>query len=192
MNYETQLLQDLAEHDAFIRLLKDQRVRSYLEIGLGWGGSLWRVGNALPPRSRIVGLDLAPNPDTRNELREMMARFELLHGHDAHLIVGDSTDPATVAAAEELAPFDCVFIDGNHSYDGVKADWTNYGGLGRIIAFHDISWNETWRSKVPGRVTQPMGVPTLWNELKAGYAHEEIRLYKRQNYYGIGVLWRDT
>lgn len=185
-DHETNLLQDRAEHDAFLDLIRAEGVRSYLEIGLGWGGSLWRVGNVLPKGSRIVGLDRAPNLETRENIRRFLAEFS-----DGHLIVGDSTDPATVEKAKALGPFDCVFIDGDHSYAGVKADWENYGPLGRIVAFHDISWNETWVSKVPGRVTQPMGVPKLWDEIKAGYRHREIRLYKRQNYYGIGVLWRD-
>lgn len=189
-DYETKLLQDRAEHDAFIDLLKAEKVQSYLEVGLGWGGSLWRIGNALPPGTRIVGLDLAPNPDTLADLYRLTALL-IRRGCDAHLVVGNSTDPATVAAAEALAPFDCVFIDGDHSYAGAKADWLNYGPMGRMVAFHDISWNSTWVSKVPGRATQPMGVPILWNELKSAYRHREIKLYKRNNYYGIGVLWRD-
>jgi predicted O-methyltransferase YrrM len=189
-DYETQLLQDRAEHDAFIEVLKAESVQSYLEIGLGWGGSLWRIGNSLPPRAAVVGLDRAPDPDTREDLLAMIARFRAA-GKDAHLIVGDSTQRATIAEAESLAPFDCVFIDGDHSEAGVRADWKNYGRLARIVAFHDISWNETWASKVPGRATQPMGVPILWNELKSRFRSREIRLYRRQNYYGIGVLWRE-
>jgi predicted O-methyltransferase YrrM len=187
-DYETQLLQDRAEHDAFIDLLKAEKVRSYLEIGLGWGGSLWRIGNSLPPGACVVGLDRAPDPNTREDLHGMIARLRA-DGKDAHLIVGDSTLPATVAEAKRLGPFDCVFIDGDHSEAGVRADWKNYGPMGRIVAFHDISWNETWASKVPGRVTEPMGVPTLWKELTPTFRHREIRLYRRQNYYGIGVLW---
>jgi len=189
-DYETQLLQDRAEHDAFIDLLKAENVRSYLEVGLGWGGSLWRIGNSLPPGARIVGLDLAPDTDTREDLRRMIDRFRA-SGQDAHLIVGDSTEAHTVAAAAAFAPFDCVFIDGDHRYAGAKADWENYGPMAGIVAFHDISWNETWRSKVPGRVTYPMGVPVLWNELKSDFRHREIRLHHRLNYYGIGVLWRN-
>lgn len=188
--YEEKLLQDRAEHDVFLDLLRAEGVRSYLEIGLGYGGSLWRVGNALPPGSRIIGVDKTPDVDAHHNFQLCTGRLMNDLGQDARLILGNSTDAETIELAKSRGPFDCVFIDGDHSYEGVKADWDNYGPLGRLVAFHDISWNETWVSKVPGRVTQPMGVPKLWDEIKTDYRHREIKLYHRKNYYGIGVLWR--
>ena len=64
--------------------------------------------------------------------------------------------------------------------------------MGRMVAFHDIAWNSTWKSRVPGRTNEPFGVPVLWAKLKEQYRHTEIKLRgNRQNYYGIGVLWRE-
>jgi tRNA G46 methylase TrmB len=72
-DYETRVLQDLAEHDAFMALLRAENVRSYLELGLGSGGSLWRIANSLPSGSRVVGLDLHIVSATRTEPTSSMA-----------------------------------------------------------------------------------------------------------------------
>jgi hypothetical protein len=59
MKYETEIAQDPARSKRSA-LLQREGVRSYLEIGSKFGGSLWRVANSLPPGSRIVSVDL-PN-----------------------------------------------------------------------------------------------------------------------------------
>lgn len=188
-DYETKLLQNPEEFAEFLELLRAEGVRSYLEIGLGWGGSLWRVGNHLPRGSLIVAVDKTPTESAHELFRSCLARLKAERGQDGHLILGNSADQTTVDAVRDLGPFDCVFIDGDHSYEGSEADWLNYGPMGRIVAFHDISWNSTWVSKVPGRVIS-MGVPRLWEEVKHDYRHRDIRRYGKGNYYGIGVLWR--
>jgi len=190
--YETRVYQDIQEHDAFIALQRAENVHSYLEIGLGAGGSLWRIANALPKGSRIVGIDLhiATDATNRANIEDGVARLNE-RGYDAHLIAANSQDPATIGAARQLGPFDCIFIDGSHTYDGVKADWTNYGEMGRIIAFHDISFNSTWVSAKKGKTPNPIFVPLLWNEIKDQFRHREIRFNKLNNYYGIGVIWRE-
>jgi len=62
-------------------------------------------------------------------------------GHpDIH---GDSQDPETFAQLQgRLAgrPIDLLFIDGDHSYAGVKSDYETYGPLTKhMIVLHDIS-----------------------------------------------------
>ncbi len=188
--YRGKLLQNEREHAEFLALLKRENVRSYLEIGSMYGGSLWRVANALPVGSRIVSLDYAVDtPEARPHLEACIAELRGL-GYDVRLIDGDSMAPASVEAARALGPFDCVFIDGAHTLEAVTSDWENYGPLGRIVAFHDISWNASWKSAVPGRVSKPMGVPDLWARLKANHKHVGIQHQVPRNYYGIGVLWQ--
>jgi cephalosporin hydroxylase len=61
------------------------------------------------------------------------------------VIEGDSHDEETfakVVSALEGKEIDFLFIDGDHHYDSVKLDYTNYGQLvrkGGIIAFHDAT-----------------------------------------------------
>ena len=65
------------------------------------------------------------------------------------------------------------------------ADWQNYGPLARIVAFHDIGWRR--EANWPGK---RIAVPEVWNEIKAGYRFEEIKLCPTGKNNGIGVLWR--
>jgi predicted O-methyltransferase YrrM len=86
---------------------------------------------------------------------------------------------------------DFLFIDGDHSYEGVKKDFEMYSPLvkkGGIIVFHDI---------VPDYYTR-YGIKTgswagevykFWNEIKEKYENLEIVKDREQNGFGIGVLF---
>ncbi len=188
--YRTRVLQNPSEHAAFLELLKKENVKSYLEIGSMYGGSLWRTAHVLPKGAKVVSVDYASHtPEALPHLKEAVAALKS-EGYDVHLLHGDSTSPEIVEKVSDLAPFDCVFIDGSHTFEDVQADWENYGPMGRIVAFHDIAWNSTWKSSVPGRVTMPIYVPEVWDRVKKEYRHKELKLHPAGNYYGIGILWR--
>uniref|UniRef100_A0A6C0AIT5 Methyltransferase n=1 Tax=viral metagenome TaxID=1070528 RepID=A0A6C0AIT5_9ZZZZ len=78
--------------------------------------------------------------------------------------------------------YDTVFIDGDHGYDGVKADFIKFGKGCRFVCFHDI--NDFWCS----------GVVKFWNELKTTYYgsqclfHEFIDHPNNFKLMGIGVM----
>lgn len=187
MKCETAILQNTIEIAAFIEILKREGVSRYLEIGSKHGGSLWRIANALPGGSRIVSVDL-PHGDgsfkeSQGPLEECVAALKA-KGHDAHLILGDSTDAGVVEQVKALAPFDACFIDANHTLPYVTKDWENYGPMCRIVAFHDIGW----KARPEPSKKMPIEVPQLWSAIKGGYRHDEINLDPRDN--GIGVLWR--
>ena len=86
---------------------------------------------------------------------------------------------------------DFLFIDDDHSYEGVKKDFEMYSPLvrkGGIIAFHDI---------IPDYYTK-YGIKTgswagevykFWNEIKEKYEHLEIIKDRNQDAFGIGVLF---
>ena len=59
-------------------------------------------------------------------------------------------------------PYDLVFIDGDHSPAGVRADWQNYGPMARLVAFHDIDAEHG--KLTPARLAD-YGVHQLWTEL---------------------------
>jgi len=78
-------------------------------------------------------------------------------------IVGDSKSPETLNRLKEKLrgrPINLLFIDGDHSYSGVKSDYEMYAPLVRnIVAFHDV-------------IIYKNAVAKLWNELIA--ANKEI------------------
>jgi predicted O-methyltransferase YrrM len=189
--YETHVLQDPVELNHFFTLLREEGVKSYLEIGSKNGGSLWRIANnALPKGSRLVSVDL-PHGDTSFKETEENLRACVQHlkaiGFDAHLILGDSTNPETIEKARALGPYDAILIDANHTEPYVRQDWANYGPMSkRIVCFHDIGWipREGPTKKMP------IEVPRVWNEIKQQYRHREIKMCHTGRDNGIGILWR--
>jgi hypothetical protein len=59
-------------------------------------------------------------------------------------IIGDSHSKQTISKLKKMIDkIDLLFIDGDHSYNGVKADYELYAPLTKhIIAFHDINLNK--------------------------------------------------
>lgn len=180
-----QPLQNREEFTRFIEILRAEDVRSYLEIGSKYGGTLHWVAGALranPCRLTVVDLPQG-NAGTLPHLHEAVDACREL-GHDVKLLIGDSTDPEVIEHVRDRGPYDAVFIDGNHTLPFVMSDWNTYGPMARIVAFHDIGWRMTPERK--GKM--PIEVPLLWDEIKAqGWRTQEIRLEPRDN--GIGIVW---
>lgn len=137
------------------------QAKSILEVGSRYGEVLCLMAYQMR-RGKVVSVDL-PNVAPWGEDSEgtLKANVESLrkNGFDAHLLLGDSTDPDIVASVHDLGPFDLVFIDGDHRYEGVRLDWLNYGPLGKVVVLHDIVQPK------PGE-RQELGVWRLWKEIQ--------------------------
>jgi hypothetical protein len=183
-------VQDGAELQAFVRLVQEQKVRSYLEIGAKYGGSFWHIVRAMPRGSLAVAVDLPygstfKRPFSQPYLLECVKELRAL-SYLAHFIKGDSTNVAVIDAVRERGPYDLCLIDANHTEAFVRSDWINYGPMAKIVAFHDIAFDMS-RNHV--NKIFPIEVPKVWNEIKLGYRHQEIRLCKTRD-NGFGILWR--
>jgi predicted O-methyltransferase YrrM len=98
------------------------------------------------------------------------------------VVYGDSHKPETLAELADLLAddrVDLLFIDADHTYEGVKGDYETYSPLvrpGGIVAFHDI-------------LTHPnmpyVAVDILWRQLSG--VMEEI-ITDPPTWGGIGVL----
>ena len=131
------------EIEEFVTLLiQKQLTSSILEVGLGYFGSthfLWRLFI-----NKVITIEISHDRvrEFGANTREFFGKWVLGDGRSSFLI-GSSSTVNTVKKAYtflENKPVDVLFIDGDHSFEGVLSDWLLYNPLvikGGIVAFHD-------------------------------------------------------
>ncbi len=177
--------QMVEEVSALLRLLERDPPRTVVEIGTGWGGTLFLLSRAAAPDALLISVDLPPSEGGYPRWRERLYR-EFRHGRqELALIRGNSTrDAARRMVVEELdgRMIDFLFIDGDHSYAAVKRDFELYSSLVRpegLIALHDI---------VEGDEGLVGDVPRFWKEIEHVHAAQTLIRDPAQGGYGIGLL----
>lgn len=170
-----------SELRSYISLMIKFGVRSYLEVGCKNGDTFYEIMTSLPPGSVGVALDIGQRKH-RDRLTRAVDELKRI-GYSVQLILGDSRREAIVAQAALFAPFDMVFIDGDHSYKTAKSDWENYGPMGKMVGFHDIHGPEDWKEK--GLAV--MEVPKLWREIIES-GRPFVEFFDEEEQVGIGVL----
>jgi cephalosporin hydroxylase len=167
-------IQKVDELAQFLDLIRSAGPQVIVEIGSYAGGTLWAWTQIA--RS-VYAVDLPPTGTYASTGAPQQP-------HGASMVFGDSHDPLTVETLRSILqgrPIDVLFIDGDHTYEGVKADHVMYGPLvraGGLIAFHDIVAH-------PG---QPdIEVHRYWAETRTPYAIEIIAPTDPP-WGGIGVL----
>jgi predicted O-methyltransferase YrrM len=173
--YEHDALQKHEELASFLAIVADlEPLKIIVEVGAYAGGTLWawqQLGEV-----RVIGVDLPPpgrpaGPTVNDE--------------GMTVILGDSHDPATLQQLLDVLdgePIDMLLIDGDHTYEGVKADFEMYGPLvrdGGIIGLHDICHHPQFPF---------VEVDRFWLTLHGD--KEEIILPPR-TWGGIGVIYAE-
>jgi predicted O-methyltransferase YrrM len=135
------------------RLARDVQSGPIAEIGRFKGGSTVVFATTLPDGAELWSYDLhvALRPDMTGEqldaeLRDALGRLGL--AHKVHLLVGDSR---TVEPPPE--PLELLLIDGDHSYEGAKADFARWGDFvrpGGHVLFHDAVDTGGYGNVYPG------------------------------------------
>ena len=161
----------------YLVFLSKLSITSYLEIGCRFGGNFMLTSEYLSRFNKVVksvAVDLHTSP---------VKKYTTNHTGFEFLKMNSRSESFANFAAQNW--FDLIFIDGDHSYQGVRDDFNAVKRSSRIFVFHDIT------------STPCPGVAKFWAELKATGeydTHEFTEQYpevtKRtggKKYLGIGV-----
>lgn len=184
--------QDPDEFEALCQIVRKKQPKRILEIGSRHGRSILRISEAAMPSLQFVQIiDMPGGPwgaDGSDEALNQCAEDLRERNVNASVFLGNSqgSDAAQFAIDNE-GYFDFAFIDGDHTYDGVLADYERFRPCmaeGSVMTFHDVCAPPTHLYR--GR---PLGVPKLWAKLCLEYEEKAVTLHSIGSKFGIGVLF---
>jgi len=125
--------------------LQGRCVRSMIEIGVSRGGSMW-IWNKVLDGGPIIGID---NEDRITSSQEPI--FWEFSDNITYLVGDSHSEDMLARVSKIIGPFgqvDFLWIDGDHSYEGCKADFENYSRFVRedgLIGIHDYNMSDVKR-----------------------------------------------
>jgi predicted O-methyltransferase YrrM len=124
---------------------------------------------AIDPHIKNAWSEIGTSGDNEQFLRSRLKEY----GLESYCEV--IRDASTNAAKTWNRPIDLIFIDGDHSYGGVKADFELFQPWFTdkcLVVFHDTTWEYEHNEEVRRKYDFPeeLGVPRFLQELReAGY-----------------------
>jgi predicted O-methyltransferase YrrM len=167
-------------------LIHQRKPKTVVEIGTEKDGTLAIWCCVADAKATIVSIDLPGGmfgggyPGWRTSLYRRFAQ----PAQTLHLLRKDSHLTQTRDELKALLPvggIDYLFIDGDHTYKGVKQDFEIYSPLvrsGGLVVFHDICTKTDADNQVP----------EFWREIRTKHKSWEYLHNPDQTMYGIGVL----
>lgn len=161
--------------------VKSLGIRDFMEIGTDQGGTFLVWSRISGQKGLKISVDLANGPwGVRFDVEKRNAKLRTL-GDDVHILDGSSHSEDMYYRVKSILgdrKLDFLFIDGDHSYLGVKLDYVMYKEFvkpGGWIGFHDIKDCEFHRR-------ENCYVNLLWDELRG----EKI-WYLSSDHEGFGI-----
>lgn len=190
-------IQKPSELGGFLEKVSALKPKSIVEIGTARGGTLFGMLSYadneavaysidIPAGSvndHVEGEDVYQRPDDN---REMIRKRIACVGQLVKLIDEDSQKVETFIKLKHMMhpkkKIDLLFIDGDHTYEGVKRDFELYSPLvrkGGLIAFHDIVDHER----------ETVGVWRLWEEIKQRDMSRCSEFVDHRETWGVDAPW---
>jgi len=171
-------IQNPNELCSFLEILVERRPKVIVEIGTAAGGHFYCLCQAADPSAMLVSIDFpggeygpAPSKTDCN----LYATFGF-PGQRLEFIRQSSLRQYTLRTLEGILgdrEIDLLYLDGDHSYSGVKSDYERYAPLvakGGIIGIHDI-WQVPNPEALPYVVNE---AAIFWQELSPRVSCREI------------------
>jgi hypothetical protein len=187
-----QVYDEIKEFVDLLLHIKDdryQRMTNVLEVGLGYFGSTHFLWRQLFDKTITIEMRHERIREFGKNSREYYGKWVLSDKKSA-FFVGMSSNPIVVKRVynyiQKIGWLDVLFIDGDHSYEGVLTDWLLYSPLVRkrgIVAFHDCLLSE-----IEG------GAAGFVNDLQEGKVdgvHKEIHRIVHSKYAGIAYYFKE-
>ena len=165
----------------YLLQLNTYNIESYMEIGCRWGGTFILTTEFLLKTNSLknsLAVDIIESP---------VKRYCDANDHSNFIMLNSSSDEFKEMMNDKW--FDVIFIDGDHSYNGVSNDYNICKNKSNIFVFHDIVSDAC------------QGVVRFWNELKEN-ENENFNFYEfteqyddvfkntNKSYLGIGLAVR--
>ncbi len=163
----------------FAEYVKEEDPKNVVEIGTAKGGTLY-VWTQVLDAKQYISINL---PEGYSKGRSQF--YQNFSSKEINCIRKNSHKEETKEKLREKLDgeeIDFLFIDGDHSYEGVKEDFEMYKDLvseDGIIAFHDIL-------KLPENPDN--NVEKFWKEIKDKFKSKEIVAGEPKGRAGIGII----
>lgn len=176
-----QTKQELIEAMKIVEELYPKRI---VELGVYRGGTLYPWSMCATEDAIIVGIDTPGTPpEVENNLKSW-----LKPNQRGMILLADTRSPATQQTVSSYLgdKIDFLFIDADHRYDWVKADyetWRPFVRSGGLIGFHDVH-DDIIHSDGSGDSKK------FFAEIRQQYKKSDMIYYPTPG-HGIGLLWAE-
>ncbi|MFN3301840.1 MAG: O-methyltransferase [Patescibacteria group bacterium] len=171
-----------------LKILEKIKPKTILEIGTAKGGTLFLFSRIASEDAIIISIDLPGGKFGGGYPKWKIPIFQAFkkENQKLYLLREDSHKQETLEKVKKILngnQLDFLFIDGDHTYEGVKKDFEMYSPLVKregVIALHDI---------VHHPFVPDCQVEVFWKEIKQNYKTKEIISSPSQTWAGIGVVF---
>ena len=177
-----QVQQIPVEYLGLLKFFKSNNIYTYLELGVANGGSFFINSIFSQNTTNLIhcvdSLEYKDAPHVRQTFDKINSKVIKLKEFFPEKTINFFNMTTDAFFEQNSQKYDCIFIDADHSYEGVMKDYVNslkFVNNNGWLIFHDINNDET-------------GVCKAWNEIKNNHKIEGVFSHEFSKACGIGIL----